>query len=286
MTARCLKWICLYVVLFAEILTGREIDERILEGYRDAGLSERVINTLRARSEYSGENRIEEIEGIFSGFSDDEILKDLSDALFIFDEIDSDSGFKMRASTPSAFMDILRGNKDLVLDDSYLRLSLRSETDPRRFYLLRQFSIGLRVSQGRSYIDESRHMLHESGVVAVSYLRAMRRAYHGDVSRYAYHCIVQDLRELGSAFTRPDEALPHEEKVAMLERWLDANWSSKAEVSGSLKKDSKRIQLDRNSKDGSSKQLEGGSRLLISGPIWVALILLLFAIWVWVKGFR
>jgi hypothetical protein len=205
------------MILTNGALKGEGFSELMIEGFSEAGLSDRVIEALNIRKTFGGEERTEKIREVFSGLSDEDILKELSESLFALDESHKPP-FDMRASTPSAFIDILREDKELILDDSYLRNSLKNETNPRRFYLLRQLSVGLRVSQGKSYVDESRHMLFESGVVAKALQASMREAYYGDVSRYAYQCIVDDLRKSKEAFNLPDEQLSHDEKVVILKR--------------------------------------------------------------------
>ncbi len=196
----------------------------------------------KAQAERRGlglEQRLKVTREIFTGFSDAEILAELVAAVFERDK-GGTPPFDMRGDIAESYADILRGDKELVSDDSYLRDAMRNEADPRKFFLLSRLSWGMRSNYDVNYIDESKHMLFQHGRIAKPLQAQMRmQPVWGDVSLYAYRTIVNDLKKSGSSFVPPDDSIPHGEKVLILDRWLTDNWNGRSDQSagvGNLKR--------------------------------------------------
>jgi len=220
MLLRNSKFLFFFIILAFNICYGEELKN-----------SSRALEAFAIRRGMGIQERIEKTREIFAGLTDAEILNELMAGVFERDEKEKPP-FDMRVDTASVFTDMLRDDKTLVSDDTALREAIKNETDARKFYLLLSLSWGIKSHYDVEYIEESRHMLFEHSQIAKPLQAQMRmQPIWGDVSRYVYQGIVNDLKKSGSSFVPPDDSMPHDEKVLILERWLTDNWSGRSDQS-------------------------------------------------------
>lgn len=111
----------------------------------------------------------------------------------------------------------------LAENETEFRRMLQNEDDPRRFYLISSIASIAVQRFGYDFVACRARMLLRDGAVAKPE-GELNPTYIHDVSIPTYSAIVYNLRQLGADFEEADEALPHEEKVDHLVRWLRENW--------------------------------------------------------------
>lgn len=184
---------------------------------------------FKARSKALSEGR--EAVGVFrkgfDGLSDKQILQAV--ALHIF-ALDSDPEWEMTSSLRWIPANALGPDPEFVTDWTALREMLRSEEDPRRFYLLTAMKPFSTKEHPMDFIADEVHMLFRSGPVAKDE-GEYTKSYSHDVSLFAYQRILGALRVQGAEFTPPSDDVPHKERILILAKWLQKNWPGCEEIS-------------------------------------------------------
>lgn len=157
----------------------------------------------------------------FEGLEDS--LKIKAIALYLYDIDHSNSKWSMSTAITMVPGYALRDDPDFISDWSSLREMLQHEKDSRKFYLLSILVPPTENESKYNFIAVQAHMLFANGRVAKDE-GEYTRSYAHDVSEFAYIAITSKLRVLGADFEPPPMDLPHEEKAAILAKWLKKNW--------------------------------------------------------------
>jgi hypothetical protein len=114
----------------------------------------------------------------------------------------------------------------LIQESSHLRSLMGKENDPRRIFILSQFSNRF-LKHGENFIVETSKFLFQNGRVAEN--TSTFPAPVDDLGHYAYYAITEELKYLKASFNE-EEIMPHqgmipiEQKIPILAKWLKENW--------------------------------------------------------------
>lgn len=183
----------------------------------------------RSKAQIDNHEPIGAFRKAFDGLSDKEKLQAVAMHLFA---LDSEPEWKMTSSLRWIPANALGPDPEFVTDWTPLRKMLRTEEDPRRFYLLTAMNPFSTKEHPMDFVADEVHMLFRSGPVTKNE-GEYTKSYSHDVSLFAYQRILGALRVQGADFTPPSEDVPHEERIMTLAKWLKENWPGCEGISAS-----------------------------------------------------
>ena len=193
--------------------------------YTDEELTQIGTDALKIRRKVHPNKRVTTFRKALEGLKDSEKIRAMALSL-----LDKEKNAKLPMSTQlgGSYVYVLGQDRELISDYSELRKMLKSETDPRKFYLV-SVLIPWYIDKKHDYVASFSHMLFSSGPVTEN-VSEYARDYSGDVTYYAYISIVGNLKLLEADFTPPDKKIPHKERVLILAKWLKENWKGCEEL--------------------------------------------------------
>ena len=168
------------------------------------------------------------IRQVFAGMSDEEIIEEIHAYLVANDASLEGTPYSMPLISSSPFIGMLRNDPDLVSDVSHLRLMLKREEDPRKFFLLISLANVFAIQQKIEFSKEMEHMLLREGKVS-NVPPEHSQAEYDDVGMYTYGVILDQLDRLKieHPFSTAQFPSPTRLEIKSLKKWLEERRGSR-----------------------------------------------------------
>ncbi len=214
MDSKLFKFITLMLIVGANLCLADSItDEQLVELAKQS-----FVKVKAAKTEPECKKAVFET---FGHLNDSEKTRSIALRMFEFDRNDGRDQYNV----DSVVMYVFDYDPNFILDPSQLKKMMRSETSPRRFFLLASIANRLMNTQKSDFVVEVAPMLFRHGPLARMNVDSEYYFKNlSDASFFAYGMIVQNLKILNADFIPADEKLPYPDRISILVKWLKENY--------------------------------------------------------------